>query len=67
MIAMVHNGDQIEIDIPNRRLELLVNEPELEHRRAAWQPQPVPISGSFLDLYRQVVTQADQGAILKIL
>jgi dihydroxy-acid dehydratase len=67
MIAMVHNGDQIEIDIPNRLLNLLVNDTELEQRRAAWQPQPVAPSGGFLDLYRRIVTQADQGAILKII
>jgi dihydroxy-acid dehydratase len=67
LIAMVHDGDQIEIDIPKRRLELLVSEPELEHRRAAWQPRPVVATGGFLDLYRQIVTQADQGAILKII
>jgi dihydroxy-acid dehydratase len=66
-ISLVQTGDQIEIDIPNRRLELLVSEPELEHRRAAWQPRPVATSGGFLDLYRQIVTQADQGAILKMI
>jgi dihydroxy-acid dehydratase len=66
-ISLVQTGDQIEIDIPNRRLELLVSEPELESRRAAWQPRPVATTGGFLDLYRQIVTQADQGAILKII
>ena len=65
-ISLVQTGDQIEIDIPNRRLELLVRKPELERRRAAWQPRPTAITGGFLDLYRQIVTQADHGAILKI-
>jgi dihydroxy-acid dehydratase len=67
LIAMVHDGDQIEIDIPRRRLELLVSAQELERRRAAWQPRPVVATGGFLDLYRQIVTQADQGAILKMI
>ena len=64
-IALVQNGDQIEIDIPDRRLNLLVSEVDLEHRKAAWQPKPVVNTGNFLDLYRQLVMPADQGAILK--
>ncbi len=66
-IALVHDGDQIEIDIPNRRLNILISELELERRRAVWQPAPVAITSGFLDLYRQIVSQADQGAILKLL
>ena len=65
-IALVQNGDQIEIDIPDRRLNLLVSTAELERRRAAWQPRPAVLTGGFLDLYRQIVSQADQGAILKL-
>jgi len=65
-IALVQNGDRIEIDIPQRRLELLVGAAELGRRRAAWQPHPVAGSGGFLDLYRQIVSQADQGAILQL-
>ena len=65
-IALVQNGDQIEIDIPDRRLNLLVSAAELERRRAAWQSHPVASTGGFLNLYRQIVSQADQGAILKL-
>ena len=65
-LALVQNGDRIEIDIPNRRLELLISAAELERRRAAWQPRPAVLTGGFLDLYRQIVSQADQGAILEI-
>jgi dihydroxy-acid dehydratase len=65
-LALVQNGDRIEIDIPNRRLDLLVSAAELERRRAAWQPRPAVLTGGFLDLYRQIVSQADQGAILKL-
>ena len=64
-IALVENGDRIAIDIPNRSLNLLVSEHELDRRRKAWQPRPPLVSGGFLDIYRQIVSQADQGAILK--
>ncbi len=65
-IALVENGDLIEIDIPRRSLNLLVSDQELDRRRARWRP-PVPADAAgFLNLYRQIVTQADQGATLKI-
>ncbi len=64
-IALVENGDRIAIDIPNRSLNLLVSEHELDRRRKTWQPRPPLVSGGFLDIYRQIVSQADQGAILK--
>ena len=64
-IALVKNGDQIEIDIPNRRLHLLVSDEELERRRKHWQQRPPAVSGGFLDIYRRTVAQANHGAILK--
>jgi dihydroxy-acid dehydratase len=64
-IALVRNGDQIEIDIPQRRLNLLISDEELARRRAEWQ-SPAPVSGSgFLALYSQTVTQAHLGAVLQ--
>ncbi len=65
VIALVRDGDQIEIDIPGRRLELLVSDEELSRRRVDWKPRIPALDGGFLDLYRQTVTQANQGAILK--
>jgi len=64
-IALVQPGDWIEIDIPNRRLDLLVSEDEFAERQAKWQPHPSKFSDGFLDLYSRIVSQADQGAILK--
>ena len=64
-IAVVQPGDWIEIDIPNRRLELLVSEDELARRQAEWQPHPPKITDGFLALYSRIVSQADQGAILQ--
>lgn len=63
-IALVENGDQVEIDIPNRRLNVLVSKEELARRRANWQPLAPSVRGGFLNIYRQVVTQANRGAIL---
>ncbi len=51
MIALVEDGDRIEIDIPGRRLELLVPAEELARRRAGWQPCTPAVGGGFLDLY----------------
>ncbi len=63
-IALVQDGDRIEIDIPKRRLHLQVTEKELEERRKHWHPRPPAVTGGFLDIYRSVVSQADKGAIL---
>jgi dihydroxy-acid dehydratase len=64
-IALVVDGDQIEINIPDRRLQLLVSDEELDRRRKDWWPRPPAVRGGFLDIYHQIVSQADQGAILK--
>ncbi len=60
-LALVRNGDEIELDVPGRRLDLLVPEPELRTRRAALRP-PVPtgLSG-YGELYVRHVTQANLG------
>jgi len=65
LIALVRDGDMIEIDIPNRRLDLLVPEEELALRRIDWQPHTSAVCSGFLELYSRIVTQANQGAILK--
>jgi len=64
-IALVRDGDQIEIDIPNRRLELLVPEEELARRRAEWHPRTPSITKGFLEIYSRIVSQANEGAVLK--
>ena len=62
-IALVADGDRILLDIPNRRLELLVDDATLAIRRAAWKaPQP-KIKGGWLARYAKVVTSAHTGAI----
>lgn len=64
-LAFVMNGDEIEIDIPARRLDLLVDAAELDRRRKDWQPKPPKAGGGFLDIYRHCVSGADTGAVLR--
>lgn len=60
-LALVQNGDMIELDVPNRRLHLDVSEADLAARRAAWvSPVPKP-QGGYAQLYVEHVTQADEG------
>ncbi len=44
-IALVQNGDIIDIDIPNRRLDIRVSESELEERKSKWKPKPAGMQG----------------------
>ncbi len=62
-IALVEEGDQILLDIPNRKLELLVDEETLKQRQAAWQRPEPKIKSGWLSRYAKVVTSAYTGAI----
>lgn len=66
-IALVEEGDRIEIDIPAGRLELRVSESELERRRAAWTAPAREASGGYLDRYAASVGPATEGAVLRVL
>jgi dihydroxy-acid dehydratase len=60
-LALVRDGDVIELDVPARRLELRVNDDEIARRRAGWTaPEPLYPRG-FGRLYSHHVTQADRG------
>jgi L-arabonate dehydrase len=61
-LALVRDGDVIELDVEARRLELCVPDDELARRRAAWTPPPSPAIGGYQRLYVDHVLQADQGA-----
>jgi dihydroxy-acid dehydratase len=63
-IALVHEGDFIAIDIPNRKIELQVDEKELARRKAEWRRPPAKIDYGYLARYAAQVTSADTGAIL---
>jgi dihydroxy-acid dehydratase len=62
-IALVEEGDTISLDIPNRKLELLVDEQTLEKRRSAWRKPEPKIKRGWLARYAKVVTSAYTGAI----
>ncbi len=60
-LALVRDGDPIELDVPGRRLSLQVPPEELARRRQAWRPREVPYRRGFGALYARHVTQADKG------
>lgn len=62
-IALVKDGDLISINIPQRRLDLLVSEPELKKRHQAWSAPPLKINKGYLKSYAEKVSSADQGCI----
>jgi L-arabonate dehydrase len=66
-LALVENGDFIEIDVNNRRLHLDVPDEELARRRAAWQPPAPHEQRGWVDLYCRHVQQANLGVDLDFL
>jgi dihydroxy-acid dehydratase len=60
-IAVVRNGDQIEIDIPGKKLNLLVSNQELKKRLSQWKPPKKKLKG-YLKRYARLVTSANTGA-----
>ena len=64
-LAIVHDEDEIEIDIPKRRLTLCLSQPEIECRLAELEPHDAKPASGYLALYRRCVTQADEGAVLR--
>ncbi|MBZ4685807.1 MAG: dihydroxy-acid dehydratase [Desulfomicrobiaceae bacterium] len=62
-IALVQDGDIIGIDIPNRRLDLMVDEAELARRKAAWKPVKKEITSPVLRRYARLAASAAQGAV----
>jgi dihydroxy-acid dehydratase len=68
-LALIQNGDRIRLDVPGRRLDLLVDDAELEARRAAWTPPPAHAGSDrgWLKLHLETVEQADKGCDLGFL
>ncbi len=64
-IALVQAGDMIEIDIPGRKLNLLVSDEELAKRKAGWKRPAPKIDFGYLARYAAAVTSADTGAVLQ--
>jgi dihydroxy-acid dehydratase len=66
-LALVQEGDIIELDVAARRLHLDVAEAELDRRRAAWKPPAPPSDRGYYKLHHDHVMQADRGADLDFL
>ncbi|MEU7880665.1 IlvD/Edd family dehydratase [Microbispora bryophytorum] len=66
-LAFVRTGDLVRVDVPARSLDLLVDDAELERRRAAWKPPQPAATRGWARLYSEHVLQADEGADLDFL
>lgn len=65
LIGLVEEGDMIEIDIPNKKINLLVDEKEIEKRKANFKPLPPKITKGYLVRYAQHVTSANKGGVFE--
>ena len=63
LIGLVEEGDIIEIDIPNRKLNLKVDEKTIEERRKNWKPIEPKIKTGYVGRYARMVTSANKGAV----
>ncbi len=59
-LVLVQTGDEIEMDVETRRLQLLVDEKELARRKKSWQPPP-KVERGYTRLYQEHVLQANEG------
>lgn len=66
-IALVEEGDLIEIDVPNRKIDLKISEEEIKSRKALWKNPELTMKGGYQSLYQKHVLQADQGCDLDFL
>jgi dihydroxy-acid dehydratase len=65
-LGLVRDGDRIRLDVPGRRVDLLVDEEELHKRADTWRPPETPERG-WRRLYAQTVLPANLGADLDFL
>ena len=65
-IALVEEGDIIQINIPENTLNVDISDEEMERRRAAWTPREPKITTGYLARYASMVTSGNRGAILEI-
>ena len=64
-IALVEEGDEIAIDIPNHSINVLVSDEVLAERRKAWKPRTPRITTGYLARYAKLVTSGATGAVLE--
>ena len=64
-IALIEEGDKISINIPERKIDLLISHGEMKKRREAWKAPEPKIKKGYLARYQKLVTSANTGAVLK--
>ena len=64
-IALIEDGDQISVDLPARKLDLLVDEDILAKRKATWRARPCKFTRGWLARYECLVSSAARGAVLE--
>jgi dihydroxy-acid dehydratase len=63
-LAIIRNGDMISIDIPRRKIELLLTAGEISERMKQWRPPAPKIQKGYLSRYAKMVSSAGKGAIM---
>ncbi len=64
-IAVLKNGDIIEIDVPKRKLNVELNDEDLENRLKSWKPKQLKGGKGYLVRYSQLVQPAHMGSVLR--
>jgi len=64
-LALLHTGDRLRIDLNGREMHLLLSEPQLAARRAAWQPPILKNQTPWQQIYREEVGQLETGGCLE--
>jgi len=65
MIGLVQDGDTIKLDIPSKRLDVVLSDEEIEKRRAQWIAPEPRAKGGYLARYARMVSSAAKGAIVE--
>ena len=65
VIAILKNGDRIKIDIPNRKIDVLLSGEEIKERMSKWKPLKPKITKGYLSRYAKMVSSAGSGAVMK--
>lgn len=63
-IAIIQDGDIISIDIPQKQVTLNLTDSEIQSRLARWTPPPIKITSGYLARYADIVSSADEGAVV---
>ena len=64
-IAILKDGDRIKIDIPNRKIDVLLSDKEIKDRLSKWKPPRPKITKGYLSRYARMVSSAASGAVMK--